>query len=244
VAQERYALHLSFGQGTRDKLDRARSLLGHRIPSGDLVEVLDRVLDLAIAQLERGKFAATDRPRRSTRTSTNPRSIPAHVKRAVRERDQGRCTFVSDDGHRCGERTRLEYDHVEPVARGGRATVENLRLRCRSHNQLEAERTFGAGFMERKREQASHAAEAGAAHPADADGAGGEQEARAMAVAEEQARDVYEGLRNLGCRAERAQRAVEHCMSLPQCSLEERMRAALSFIRPRARVEGGATAPG
>jgi hypothetical protein len=37
------------------------------------------------------------------------------------------------------------------VARGGAATVENLRLRCRAHNQLEAERMFGAGFMEEKR---------------------------------------------------------------------------------------------
>jgi hypothetical protein len=43
------------------------------------------------------------------------------------------------------------------VARGGEATAENLRLRCRAHNGYAAERTFGAGFMERKRAEAQGA---------------------------------------------------------------------------------------
>ena len=54
-------------------------------------------------------------------------------------------------GKRCASRRQLEYDHVIPVARGGRATVDNIRQRCRVHNQFEAERTFGADFMRRKR---------------------------------------------------------------------------------------------
>ncbi|HWV88895.1 MAG TPA: HNH endonuclease signature motif containing protein, partial [Burkholderiales bacterium] len=54
-------------------------------------------------------------------------------------------------GHRCASRDYLEYDHVVPVARGGTATVENLRLRCRAHNQLEAERVYGREFMKHKR---------------------------------------------------------------------------------------------
>jgi hypothetical protein len=49
-------------------------------------------------------------------------------------------------------------DHVEPLARGGDATVANLRLRCRTHNQYEAERSFGSEFMHRKREEARIAA--------------------------------------------------------------------------------------
>jgi hypothetical protein len=65
----------------------------------------------------------------------------------VRERDGDRCTFVSESGHRCESRTRLEFDHVVAFARGGKATVEGIRLRCRTHNQYEAERIFGAEFM-------------------------------------------------------------------------------------------------
>jgi 5-methylcytosine-specific restriction endonuclease McrA len=73
------------------------------------------------------------------------------VKRAVRERDGDQCAFVGESGQRCSSRTRLEFDHVEPVSCGGAATVENLRLLCRAHNQYAAEREFGAEFMEQKR---------------------------------------------------------------------------------------------
>jgi len=61
------------------------------------------------------------------------------VKRAVSRRDDGRCAFVAPDGRRCTERTFLEFHHVQPYAKGGPATVENISLRCRRHNQYEAE---------------------------------------------------------------------------------------------------------
>jgi len=55
------------------------------------------------------------------------------------------------------------------VARGGTATVANLRLRCRAHNQFAAEQAFGAGFVQRKREDARRrAAEAKARTAAEA----------------------------------------------------------------------------
>ena len=73
------------------------------------------------------------------------------MKRFVRKRDKGRCAYVSDSGHRCEARSVLEYDHVLEYARGGEATVSNIRLRCRAHNQLEADREFGAEFMKNRR---------------------------------------------------------------------------------------------
>jgi 5-methylcytosine-specific restriction endonuclease McrA len=82
------------------------------------------------------------------------------VKRAVWQRDGGRCTFVGTNGHRCETRRGLEFDHAEPLARGGQATIANLRLRCRAHNQYEAEREFGSDFMRRKREMRREAAQA------------------------------------------------------------------------------------
>jgi hypothetical protein len=147
-------------------------------------------------------------------------------------RDGGQCTFVSDAGHRCPARTRLEYDHVEPVARGGTATVQGMRLRCRAHNQYTAEREFGAGFMARKREAAQHAAEkararAVAAEPARvraaADAAAAEDAwARAAAAAE-----VVPWLRALGLRVDEARRAASACEARPDAPLEERVRLAL-----------------
>jgi hypothetical protein len=239
LAPDRHSLRLSFSQGTRDKLEYARALLSHRIPSGDLEAVLDRVLDLAIPQLERGKFAATDRPRPRREKCGNRRAIPAAVRREVWERDQGRCTFTGDGAHRCGARTRVEFDHLEPVARGGQGTVANVTLRCRTHNQLAAERTLGAGFMEHKREQARAAARATHEHHAAA-----EREAAARELAKQQAQDLFAGLRSLGCRTEDARRAVAHCMTLPASSLEERMRAALMFIAPKRGTQRVAAAPG
>ena len=87
VAPERIVLRLTIAASTQDKLRYAQELLGHQIPSGDLAQVLDRALDLAIAQLEKRKFAATARPRPTQHPSGNPRHIPAEVKRAVWQRD-------------------------------------------------------------------------------------------------------------------------------------------------------------
>jgi 5-methylcytosine-specific restriction endonuclease McrA len=70
------------------------------------------------------------------------RYIPAAVRRAVWLRDGGRCTFVGSEG-RCRETGLLEYHHAVPYAAGGEATVANLRLACKRHNQLEAEKFFG-----------------------------------------------------------------------------------------------------
>jgi len=151
LSPERYVIQLTISRATHDKLRRAQALLGHSIPSGDVASVLDRALDFLIGRLEQRKLGATSQPRRLPRPSSGRRHVPAAVRREVWERDQGRCTFVGDLGRRCEAVSRLEFDHVDPVALGGQATVERMRLRCRAHNQLEAERTFGGEFMRRKR---------------------------------------------------------------------------------------------
>src|SRR5262249_47297636 len=128
-------------------------------PSGEMAQLFKEALRIAVAERAKRKFAATDRPGHS-RGSADPRHIPAAVKRAVCERDQGRCTFASETGRRCEERRFLEYDHEVPVARGGEATVENIRLRCRAHNQHAAEHAFGTEFVSEKRAEARARAQA------------------------------------------------------------------------------------
>ena len=154
IAQDRYALQITVGQDTYDLLREARELLGHQVPNGNLAQVFHLALESLVGTLEKRKFAATTRPQAAPRPSTAPRTIPAHVRRAVWARDRGQCTFTSDTGRRCTERTRLEFDHVLEVARGGTASGEGIRLRCRVHNQYTAECTFGVDFMARKREEA------------------------------------------------------------------------------------------
>jgi 5-methylcytosine-specific restriction endonuclease McrA len=158
LAPERYALQVTLAKATHDKLRRAQALLSHAVPSGDIAAVLDRALDALIERVEKRRHAVTSKPG-PKRRSKNPRHIPANVRRTVNERDGGQCTFTSASGKRCAETRFLEHDHVQPVARGGQATVENTRLRCRAHNQYEAERMYGKGFMREKRQAAKARAE-------------------------------------------------------------------------------------
>jgi 5-methylcytosine-specific restriction endonuclease McrA len=162
---ERYLVQVAISKSTHDKLLRAQALLSHAVPSGNVAQVIDRALDALIVQLEKRKFGATkplpqpaapsvSKAARRPLSASRARHVPARIRRAVWERDQGRCTFVSSSGTRCGSRKFLEYDHIEPVARGGVASVAGVRLRCRAHNQYEAERVFGAGFMSLTREGA------------------------------------------------------------------------------------------
>ena len=124
---------------------------------------------------------------------------------------------MSETGRRCPARTLLEFDHIDEVARGGQASIGRMRLRCRAHNQYAAERTFGAGFMEHKREETRRAAEG-----------------RKRAAAE-----VIPWLRQLGFRADEARRAAGRCESMPSASLEKRVRLALScFSKPPGREHG------
>jgi 5-methylcytosine-specific restriction endonuclease McrA len=212
---------------------RAQELLGYELRSDDPKEVLRRALRVLVGQLEK-RIARKPRPCPSRRATAPHRADPAQpsareterripnmVKSAVWQRDKGRCTFVGESGHACESRRRLEFDHIVPVARGGESTVSNVRLRCRAHNQLEAERTFGSEFMEGKREAARTRA---------ARAANGTQSGAGVVPTDEL--DVIPWLRQLGYRTDQAKRAAAHCERLGGATLEERVRAALRFLAP------------
>ncbi|MBI1797425.1 MAG: HNH endonuclease [Candidatus Eisenbacteria bacterium] len=134
------------------------------------------------------------------------------------ERDGGRCTFVSADGHRCASRARIEFDHIDPYARDGAATVSNVRLLCRAHNQYAAERTFGADFIRAKRETRRVARPNRETDPD---------------------RSVVPWLRSLGFRAAEARRGAEFSATLHDGAIEDHVRAAVAFLgRARSRPVG------
>lgn len=164
-AAPRFHFQFVVPKSTHDKLCHAQALLSHSVPSNDLAQVFDRALDALISQLEVRRLGASTRGLRREEEDTSSvrasRYIPAAVRRAVWERDEGRCTFVSITGGRCRSRRFIELDHVVPFARRGKATVENLRLRCSAHNQYEAECVFGVDFMRRKRQERFASADAG-----------------------------------------------------------------------------------
>jgi len=138
----------------RGKLDEVRSLLG---PKGSgmgiaaLIEELAEIGAVALRAKRFGKRRETPTPtpesgtldkvekpeesgrnkwalRESARRAPNPRYVPPALKHAVWHRDGGTCC-------NCGSRRGLNFDHIVPVARGGKATLDNLRLLCFACNQ-------------------------------------------------------------------------------------------------------------
>jgi hypothetical protein len=150
LAPERYRIQLTVSRETHDKFRRAQALLRHVVPSGDAAEIFDRAVTLLVDQLERRRFAQTDRARATKPSPELSRYIPAAVRHAVWRRDGGCCAFIGTEG-RCGERAFLELHHVEPYAAGGAATVENIELRCRAHNAHEAHLFFGPDLVREER---------------------------------------------------------------------------------------------
>jgi len=157
LAPERYEIHFSMSRRCHERLRCLRDLLGFEVPSGDLGRIFEDALDARIREVEKQKFAETSRPRRVGVSKMNPRYIPAHVRHEVWKRDGAQCTYIGENGRRCEERKGLQFDHVQAVARGGEARVDDLRLLCWAHNQYAAERTFGSEFMRHKRVAAAEA---------------------------------------------------------------------------------------
>ena len=156
MSEDVFLIRLAAKRAMVERLRRAQDLLGHSVTRGDVTEVFDRALMALIEDLERKKFGGA-RPSRETRGGqaapalgvphSISRYIPVPVRRAVWNRDGGRCAYVSPDGRRCDAHRRLEFHHRRPFEVGGEATVENLELRCRAHNQYEAD-VFFAPFRE------------------------------------------------------------------------------------------------
>ena len=154
----RYKVEFTAGQAVHDKLEQLKNLLRHQVPDGDLALILEQAVDLLLDKTMKQRFAQIRAPKKPRsikravhRRRVNSRYIPRAVVREVHARDGGQCTFVSADGKRCSERGFLEFHHHDvPYAKGGDATADNLRLTCRSHNALLAERDFGREFMRSK----------------------------------------------------------------------------------------------
>jgi len=170
LAPERYKIQFTTTQEVHDQLRRVRNLLRHRVPDGDVGRIFELALAALVEKIEKRKFARTsdgttvkggDDARTGGRTSgssqdlarktgsgaNGSRTIPAAVRRAVVERDGERCAFIGVNGHRCSSRAFLEFHHLVPHGHGGGASVENIALRCRAHNQYEARLEFGPFVM-------------------------------------------------------------------------------------------------
>jgi hypothetical protein len=139
LAPARYQVRFTASKELRDKLERLQALMRSSVPDGDLGAIIETAVTEKLERLEAKRFGRTKTPRKSlaeTDTAPTSRRIPAAVRRAVYEHDQGRCTYVDARGRRCTARDRLEFHHHgTPFGRGGDHSLANVRLACRTHNQ-------------------------------------------------------------------------------------------------------------
>ena len=162
-AQE-YVARLPVSRAWVQKLEMAKKLGGHVVPTGDPVEILELALDLFIEKhgKRRGAIAvrpacAEAMPERATPSVPAEAPIPkrerftADERRQIWARDGGRCTWAMDSGERCESEHQLEIDHIEALGKGGSSDVRLARLLCRRHNDQHARETFGEAFMKSRK---------------------------------------------------------------------------------------------
>ena len=141
IVEKMFEIRFAADQELMELIQWMKSHLSHKYPKG---ATFQEVFKYAIKYLkQREDFSVQDKPGKLN-GKTNTRYIPKAIKQKVWKRDGGRCAFVGANGRRCNSDYNLQYDHYPaPFARGGKSTVENLRLLCAKHNNHTAKKTFG-----------------------------------------------------------------------------------------------------
>jgi len=154
IAPARYKVVFTASTELRDKLERLRDLMRSSVPDGDLAALIEQAVTEKLERLEARRFAKTARPRKAltdTEAAASSRHVPAPIRRAVHERDAGRCAFVDRKGRRCTARVNLEFHHRRPYGYGGDHSVGNLGLFCRVPNRYLARIDYGPAALGRAR---------------------------------------------------------------------------------------------
>jgi hypothetical protein len=157
LSEDAYKFQFTATRACREKLRQAQDLLRHRIPNGDVGTIVEKALDALIEKVKKERFADVRNPRKPAikeDAAASSRHLPDAIKRAVFERDGGRCTFTDERGKRCEETGGLEFDHKDGFARTRVHRADRIRLLCAAHNRYAAEQMYGRDFMARAR--ASH----------------------------------------------------------------------------------------
>jgi hypothetical protein len=141
-------LHVTVSRRFLEKLQAARDALSHSHPGASEEELLEAGLDLLLDKAAKRR-GLVEKPRKNPPASESD-AVPAHVKRAVWLRSGGKCEWRLDSGGVCGSTHQLELDHHPiPKAHGGPATIDNIRIHCKTHNLEGARRVFGDAWMDR-----------------------------------------------------------------------------------------------
>jgi len=143
-------------QKFKEKFERLAEVLGVENPLLHMAEILEQAMDIALDKKDvKRKYTrrlarkSAKRPR-PDEVRAKSRYLSSQVRERVHERAGYQCEYRSPDGTRCRSRTGLEIEHERPFAIYRSHDEKHLRLFCRPHNRLAAEKFYGAEFMEEK----------------------------------------------------------------------------------------------
>jgi 5-methylcytosine-specific restriction endonuclease McrA len=105
-------------------------------------------LENKLKQVRKCELKAIRRP--SPIQNVSSRYIPQVIKRKIRKRASYTCEHVSMHRGKCTESRNLEFDHhITPYSKGGKNTLDNLRLVCKNHNTRQFVLDFGSKSLEK-----------------------------------------------------------------------------------------------
>jgi hypothetical protein len=120
------------GGFTWDAADVSRKMHGDARSSRRIARLLDELLRAGLIARDGDAGMVID-VMRWVGIYTDRPPIPTSIRLAVFKRDGGKCRS-------CDATEQLEFDHVLAWSKGGRSTIENLQLLCRSCNAAKGAR--------------------------------------------------------------------------------------------------------
>ena len=121
---------LEMGDQLLNRLNELKGLLAHEDPNMTLADLIERMSRLAQEQWS---------PAKPTVRNVSPMTKAA-IRREIWRRDDNACV-------KCRSRFAVQEDHITPASMGGKYTLENVRLLCRSCNQRAAIEKLGLDKM-------------------------------------------------------------------------------------------------
>ena len=140
--ESRVSVRTTLTEKRFDAFEEARAIITRKCPGASVEDVLNELVDQYL-KARKPRTTKKLQGKRAARLKTRSRHISRSTRDEVMLRDDERCTFVGEGGHRCTERHDLQIDHVQPWALGGTQEPRNLRVMCAAHNRHRARETFG-----------------------------------------------------------------------------------------------------
>lgn len=168
--------HMNLSTEAAADLRRAKEVLSHRMPHASDADIVAHVLKfflktkdplvkplrtnkksasaakcvIATPRKDEGPSASQERNHPSAHQQAYRKPQTPRQRQALLKASQASCTYVDQvTGQVCGSRFQIEIDHILPKAKGGTNDPQNLRVLCRSHNLMMAEKHFGQQQMRR-----------------------------------------------------------------------------------------------